>query len=114
MSSEKMGMGGATELLRKGGTLLREPCPNCGSVQLRYENQNICMSCEGSSDVEKNESLSFSNMVLNTRNLALKKIGEILKQLSGEVDIKKQTQNVELLLKYLEVIHKIDESSIRK
>src|SRR4029079_4414084 len=36
---------GAYYLLR-GGTLLSEPCKKCGSLQIKYKEEVICMNCQ--------------------------------------------------------------------
>ena len=38
---------GAYYLLR-GGTLLSEPCKKCGNLQIKYEQDVICMNCQNS------------------------------------------------------------------
>jgi UPF0148 protein len=40
------------ELLRRGATLLREPCPNCGGILLRYGGREICLACEDITSME--------------------------------------------------------------
>src|SRR5947209_19970105 len=34
----------AASLLLKGGTLINDPCPSCTGVQVRFQNENICIN----------------------------------------------------------------------
>ena len=35
------------EMMRKGATLLREPCPQCGGILFRYNGKDVCPVCSG-------------------------------------------------------------------
>ena len=43
------------EMLRKGATLLREPCPNCGGILFRYNGKEVCPSCSGITSIDELE-----------------------------------------------------------
>ena len=44
-SAEENNIKSAADLLLKGGTLLSNPCENCGGVQVRFKENIICASC---------------------------------------------------------------------
>jgi UPF0148 protein len=41
------------EMMKKGATLLREPCPECGGILFRYKGRDICPICSGLERVEE-------------------------------------------------------------
>jgi UPF0148 protein len=41
------------EMMKKGATLLREPCPQCGGILFRYKGSEICPVCSGLESVEE-------------------------------------------------------------
>ena len=43
------------ELMRRGATLLREPCPKCGGLMLKYKGVSFCPRCWGVKSVEEVE-----------------------------------------------------------
>ena len=47
----------AASLLVKGGTLISEPCPKCGGVQVRFARKMTCINCgnERSMDSDQGE-----------------------------------------------------------
>jgi UPF0148 protein len=48
-SSQKL----MAEMMRKGATLLREPCPECGGILFRFKGRDICPVCSGLQSVEE-------------------------------------------------------------
>src|SRR5688500_12316161 len=44
-SSSSSNIKSAADLLLKGGTLLSDSCAKCGSVQVRYKEETLCVSC---------------------------------------------------------------------
>ena len=44
-SSSSSNIKSAADLLLKGGTLLSDSCAKCGGVQVRYEEETLCVSC---------------------------------------------------------------------
>lgn len=66
---------GANFLL-KGGTLLAEPCKKCGNLQIKYQNNVICLSCKedqkenGNQKLEEieNSKKEKSNIAFSTNN----------------------------------------------
>ncbi|HVP23710.1 MAG TPA: Sjogren's syndrome/scleroderma autoantigen 1 family protein [Conexivisphaerales archaeon] len=48
------------EMMRRGATLLQEPCPECGGILLRFKGKDICPSCSGLTSVEELDELEAS------------------------------------------------------
>ena len=100
------GLGAAAELLRKGATLLKEPCPTCGGLQLRYRSRTLCTSHHDLSDLGAVEAPEPSEAVIDLKDLVAAKIRETSLLLKREGDVERQTQLATLLLKYVELMQK--------
>jgi UPF0148 protein len=87
------------EMMRKGATLLREPCPECGGILLRYKGKDVCPSCSGVTSIEElDEAPAPVAAPPKDRSDAVAKVlDESLAQLAKEKDPAKR-------LKLLEVI----------
>lgn len=100
----------AAELLRKGGTLVKEACSACGGVQVKYSGKIVCVNCgkEEENKVEsKTEAKAAPKVVNDLKNIVLTKINELLPLLKSESDLGKQSDMAKLLIHYLEVLEKI-------
>lgn len=97
-----------SDLVRKGGKLLGEPCPKCGGVLVQYQGRNICANCDDLSLIEKTRMAPApTDISVRLRNLASSKIEETAKQLESETDPEKQVRLAELLLRYIEILDKV-------
>ncbi|MCS7116528.1 MAG: Sjogren's syndrome/scleroderma autoantigen 1 family protein [Nitrososphaerota archaeon] len=99
----------AVELMRRGGTLLKEPCIKCGGVQVRYKGRTLCVNCGSIESPMELEVPSFSEVVANLKDLIITKIQEVSNQLKVEANVEKQTQLASLLLQYLQIMERIAE-----
>ena len=108
--SEKQKFGSAAEIIRKGGTLLSEACPNCGGIQVRYKGRTVCLTCGNLSDISRAEAHPASDILADLRDLTLSKILEASSLLRTESDSGKQSNLVSLLLNYMELLEKTSES----
>lgn len=93
--------------MRRGATLLGEPCEKCGGLQFQYQDKTSCLNCDDLSNSTTAQSVtehpeqdaSLSALVkvkLNTTTLLLK----------NEEDLEKQNKLADLILKYIEIISK--------
>lgn len=128
---------GAADLLLKGGTLLSTSCAKCGGVQVRYNDETVCVSCgrkikeanNGTQQIEeeqlqhqnqhsiKNSNLSnvsnmptvFDSSISKTTNtkIIIEKINSLISTLENENDILIQNTKLDLISKYLEVVDKL-------
>jgi UPF0148 protein len=90
--------------MRRGAILLREPCPRCGGIQVRYQNRTYCVAEDDLGDVVSRPVLDVADVVAQVRELVTTKTREVAEQLGGEKDVERQAQLAALLLKYLELI----------
>ncbi|MGQ9468220.1 MAG: Sjogren's syndrome/scleroderma autoantigen 1 family protein [Nitrososphaerales archaeon] len=111
MAEDKKGkISDAIKLIRKGATLLKEACPKCGGLQVRYKNRNLCLNCDNLSDISAIEIGSLSELTTNLGELVLSKIQRLYDTLSKEEDLDKQARIANLILLYMDIMEKIKKS----
>ncbi|MBI3840367.1 MAG: hypothetical protein HY297_00165 [Thaumarchaeota archaeon] len=97
----------AVQLVRRGATMLGEPCPKCGGIQVKYEGKVYCTSHEDLSSVITSDRMSFDTVVAGMREVLLSKLNEASASLGAEKDSAKQDQVVSLMAKYFELLSKL-------
>ena len=96
----------AVGLVRKGATMLAEPCQQCGGIQVRYRGKTYCTNHEDLSSLLKVEPVSYDSVVAGMRELLLSKLNEAASLLEKERDFGKQDQLVSLMTKYFDLLQK--------
>ena len=106
----------AASLLLRGGTLINDPCPSCKGVQVRFQNENICINgCDPQDLVGKatrtESAVNDQEVNRNTnRRLAQSIIQEkiilLIQQLRDENDISAQMIKADLIESYLRILEK--------
>jgi UPF0148 protein len=93
----------ASELLRKGATLLSEPCPSCGGVQLKYKDEIFCIVCGAGKEKATQPAAKPSSLkeVLEAKAL------EVAYMLRDERSVERQKELLDLLSKYVELLAKL-------
>ncbi len=99
-----------TDLLRKGAVLLSDSCSKCGGLQVKYNEQVLCLSCSSDQDISNIESYSFSDVMGSLKTLSIHKMFELQESLKNESDLNKQNDLVSLILKYAELLDCINNS----
>ncbi len=126
---EKRKMTNTTELLRRGATLLREACPRCGGVQVRYRDKVYCVNEDEIESVlyaseakpetkqtqEKVSKPPASETAPENERTALRKLLEdklvaVSKELESTKDVDRQVKLLDLISKYLETLSKLEAS----
>lgn len=97
----------ATELIRRGATLLKESCPKCGGLQVRYKNRNLCINCDDLSSISALEISSISELTTNLGELVTSKIQKLYDALSKEEDLDRQARIANLILLYMDIMEKV-------
>ena len=97
----------AVELVRKGATLLGEPCPKCGGIQVRYHGKVYCTSHEDLTPVLIAETLSMETVIAGMEEALLSKLNEAALSLGAEKDGERQDQLVSLMTKYFDLLQKL-------
>ena len=106
----------AASLLLKGGTLINDPCPSCTGVQVRFQNENICINGCNPQDSVGQSTLTESadnkgNLNRNTnrslaKSIIQEKIMILVQQLRDENDISMQKLKADLIEIYLRILEK--------
>ena len=106
----------AASLLLKGGTLINDPCPSCTGVQVRFQNENICINgCNPQDLVGKaiptdsgvtNEEVNRNITRGLGKSIIQKKIILLIQQLKDENDISAQMIKADLIESYLRILEK--------
>ena len=96
----------AVELVRRGATMLAEPCQQCGGIQVRYHGKTYCTNHEDLSQLLVAQPVSYESVVASMRELLLSKLNESVALLEKEKDAVKQDQLVSLMAKYFDLLQK--------
>ncbi len=104
-SRDKMKL--AAELVSRGATILADPCPKDGGIQVRYRGKVYCASHDDLSLIAAATAVSYDTVVSQMREVLLARLSEATAALGAERDIAKQEQLVSLAAKYFELLQKI-------
>jgi UPF0148 protein len=103
----------AVELVRKGATMLGEPCAKCGGIKISYHGRVYCTSHEDLSLVAAAETVSMDLVLAGMREALLSKVGEVTSLLDKEKDSTKQEQLVSLMTRYYDLLEKLSQRQQR-
>jgi UPF0148 protein len=104
-SRDKMRL--AAELVSKGATMLAEPCPKDGGIQVRYRGKVYCTSHDDLSSITTAAVLSYDTVVAQLREVLLARLNETTAALAPEKDVSEQDRLVSLAAKYFELLQKL-------
>jgi uncharacterized Zn finger protein (UPF0148 family) len=118
------------EMMRLGATLLREACPKCGGVQIKFQGKIFCTNEDDleaavypdSSKLQKNGEEEFGRTPESSKagvsqesssviTLLEQKLAAASKLLENSTDFEEQTKLLDLISKYVETIGKLKKSS---
>ena len=97
----------AADLVRKGGTIMGEPCQQCGGIQVRYRGKVYCTGHEDLSEVLKAEGVSYDTVMAQAREVLLTKLNEAAVLLEDEKDPAAQDRLISLMGKYFDLLQKL-------
>jgi uncharacterized Zn finger protein (UPF0148 family) len=114
----------AAALLLKGGSLISEPCSECGGVQVKFKENIICVNCRNKQSITEH---SNSNVTQHKRSRMLQvnserveveiaparfiiqdKILMLASEVREETDLAIQKQKADLMNTYLDILQKLD------
>lgn len=97
------------ELLRRGATLLREPCPKCGGLMVRYRGVEFCPRCSGFKSLEEVEEklMPPEDLLKGLEEAVLARLREGLSALREEAGPEARRAQLELVKEELEVLESI-------
>jgi UPF0148 protein len=97
----------AADLVSRGATMLAEPCPQDGGIQVRYHGKVYCTTHDDLSSIMTSAAVTFDSVVAQTREVLLARLNETATALGTERDLVKQDQLVSLAAKYFELLQKL-------
>ena len=97
----------AAELVSKGATMLAEPCPKDGGIQVRYRGKVYCTSHDDLSSIATSAAVSYDTVVAQMREVLLARLTEATAALGVERDLDRQEELVSLAAKYFELLEKL-------
>jgi len=101
------GMRAAAELVRRGATIMGEPCQQCGGIQVRYRGKVYCASHEDLSPALKAEEVSIDTVMAEMREVLLAKLNQASTLLEREKDPVNEDRLVSLMSKYFDLLQKL-------
>jgi UPF0148 protein len=97
----------AADLVRRGATIMKEPCQQCGGIQVRYRGKVYCTGHEDLSGVLKAGEVSFDTVVAQMREVLVAKLNETAALLESEKDPAALDRLVSLMDKYFDLLQKL-------
>ena len=114
----------AAALLLKGGSLISEPCAECGGVQVKFKESIICVNCRNKQNIGKRSESNITQnkrppvIPLNSERVEVEiaparfiiqdKILMLASQIRDEADLAVQKQKADLMDTYLGILQKLD------
>jgi UPF0148 protein len=96
------------ELMRRGAVMIKEPCPVCNGVQLRYKGRVYCTNHDDLTVALQAKEILFPDVAEDLKNLLLVKLKESMSLLEDERDFEKLNRLVSLMIGYVELLRKIE------
>lgn len=95
----------AAEMLLKGATLLKEPCPYCNGVRVMKDGNAFCVNC--GKEPEKKSETQIEQKTLEPIKILEKKMQELTAQLEKETDAGKQQEILKSINMLIEIMKNI-------
>jgi UPF0148 protein len=96
------------ELMRRGAVMIKEPCPVCNGVQLRYKGRVYCTNHDDLAVALTAKEILFPDVAEDMRNLLLLKLKQSMSLLENERDSEKLDRLVSLMTRYVELLRKLE------
>jgi len=97
----------AADLVSRGATMLAEPCPQDGGIQVRYRGKVYCTSHDDLSTITTAVLVSYDTVVAHMREVLLSRLEETTTALAIEKDPAKQEQLVSLATRCFELLQRL-------
>jgi UPF0148 protein len=94
--------------MRRGAVMLKEPCPVCNGVQVRYKGRVYCTNHDDLAVALQAKEILFPDVAEDLKNLLLVKLKETMSLLEIEKDSEKLDQLVTLVTRYVELLRKLE------
>ncbi len=77
------------EIMRKGGTLLAEPCPKCGGLLVKYKGKTFCPKCDNITSITQIELSQKGNDIAVIQQQIIAKIKDLLASKESDLFVSK-------------------------
>jgi len=94
--------------MRRGAVMMKEPCPVCNGVQLRYRGKVYCTDHDDLSVALQAKEVLFVDVAQDLRNLLLVKLRESMSLMENEKDSEKLDRLVSLITRYVELLQRLE------
>ena len=92
------------ELIKRGAVMMKEPCPVCNGVQVRYRDKVYCTNHEDLSPALNVAEVTVGDVLGSLRGIALTKLRRAALTLDKEEDLGKQAELISLILNYMALL----------
>jgi UPF0148 protein len=107
LSSSRDRMKLAAELVSKGATMLADPCPQDGGIQVRYRGRVYCTTHDDLSAITSATAVTFEGVSSQLKAVILARLSEVTAAIEKEKDFARQEELVTLAAKYYELLQKL-------
>ena len=97
----------AADLVSKGATILAEPCPQDGGIQVRFKGKVYCTTHDDLSSVSSSPEVSYEGVADHLKEVLLARLNDVTAALATEKDPEKLERLVSLAAKYFELLQKL-------
>ena len=97
----------AAELVSRGATVLADPCPQDGGVQVRFHGKVYCTAHDDLSTITTTAEVSYDTVVSRMKEVLVARLNEVTAALATEKDLDKQEGLVTLAAKYFELLQRL-------
>jgi UPF0148 protein len=94
--------------MRRGAVMIKEPCPVCNGVQLRYKGRVYCTNHDDLTVALQAKEILYPDVAEDLKNLILVKLKESMSLLENERDFDKLDRLVSLMTRYVELLRKLE------
>ena len=97
----------AADLVSKGATMLADPCPQDGGIQVRYRGKVYCATHDDLLAITSATAVTIDGVTARMRAVILSRLNEAAAALEVEKDVAKQEQLVTVMTKYFELLQRL-------
>jgi len=94
--------------MRRGAVMMKEPCPVCNGVQLRYKGRVYCTNHDDLMVALQAREILFPDVAEDLKNLLLVKLKETMALAENERESEKLDRLVSLMTRYVELLRKLE------
>ena len=98
------------ELIKRGAVMMKEPCPICNGVQVRYRDKVYCTNHEDLTPALNVTEITVGDVLGSLRGITLTKLRQAALTLDKEEDLGKQAELISLILNYMALLKEMPQN----